>query len=155
MGLVVGAAWDGVGLAPLSAGIAALLATLALLADVAGLRALAVGRQVPQAWGRLFGPRLTATLYGARLGVGPLTILSTWTWWAALLIGASLGPWLSAATGAAFAVTRTATTLVAAGGIATGDGMRRRMHALAAAEPAITWATAAVVALAAAGAFVA
>ena len=48
-----------------------------------------------------------AVLYGARLGVGPLTILSSWLWWAMLVVGAAGGPWLGAMAGAAFALSRT------------------------------------------------
>lgn len=117
--------------------MAATLTGLVLLADLAGVRPLAVGKQVPQAWGRLFGARLTAILYGARLGVGPLTILRSWTWWAALVIGASQGPWPSAAVGGAFALSRTLATVLAGRGATTGLQMRDRMGTLTAAEPAI------------------
>lgn len=70
------------------------LTLAAVLADIAMLRfgrpkPLSIGRQVPVEWGRLFDPRVVALLYGARLGVGPLTMLSTWLWWAAT-IGAAL-----------------------------------------------------------------
>lgn len=71
-------------------------------------RPLAVGRQVPRAWGRIFPPALTAALYGARLGVGPLTILSTWQWWAVSVGGALLGVWHAVAVGVAFAAVRLA-----------------------------------------------
>lgn len=147
VGLVAGAAWGGVGpdrVAPL---VVAAIAGLALLADLAGVRPLAVGKQVPQAWGRLFGARLTAVLYGARLGVGPLTILRTWTWWAAFVVGASLGPWPSAAIGAAFALSRTLTILLAGWGATTGLLMRDRMGALTTAEPTVVQASAAVLAV--------
>lgn len=93
-------------------------AALAIAVVAAALDALrvpppSVRRQVPAYWGRIFDPRLTAALYGARLGVGPLTILPTWLWWAATVIGASHGPWASALTGAAFATSRAATMLLA------------------------------------------
>jgi hypothetical protein len=109
-------------------------------------RPLSHRRQVPQVWGRLFGARVAAGLYGARLGVGPLTILASWTWWGSFVVGASLGAWPSAAVGAAFAVTRMVVMAVAGGGVADGDGMQRRMGRLLAAEPAAAWTT--VVALA-------
>jgi hypothetical protein len=88
---------------------------------------------VPQAWGRIFGARAVAVLYGARLGVGPLTILRTWLWWAALVVGASAGPWWSAATGAAFGLVRTLAMLVAG----------TRAGALRAAERKVAFALAA------------
>lgn len=79
------------------------------LLDALGVPTLSVRRQVPQYWGRIFSPQLTAVLYGARLGVGPLTILPTWLWWAAMAVGVSRGPWAGAAIGMTFAVARTIT----------------------------------------------
>ena len=142
VGLVAGSTWRMAGFERLGAVATGLLVVAAVTADLAAtrsprLRPLAVRRQVPEAWGRLFGPRLTATLYGARLGVGPLTILRTWTWWAALLVGASLGPWPSAAAGAAFALTRTLTMLLAGRGASSGLVMRDRMAVLIGAEAAV------------------
>lgn len=155
-GLVAGVVWAGVGLGRVSPGLTAVVTALAVSADViaarrGGPRPLAVQRQVPQAWGRLFGARLAATLYGTRLGIGPLTILRTWTWWAALVVGASLGPWPSAAVGATFALARTATTLVVTGRTTDGVAMRRRMTTLRHAEPGVFAATAAVLTLVAVG----
>lgn len=71
-----------------------------------------VGRQVPAEWARIFPAAVTAGLYGARLGVGPLTILSTWTWWSFTLAAALLGPGSAVATGATFGLVKLA--LVAA-----------------------------------------
>jgi len=71
-----------------------------------------VGRQVPAEWARIFPAPVTAGLYGARLGVGPLTILSTWTWWSFTLAAALLGPGSAVATGAVFGLVKLA--LVAA-----------------------------------------
>lgn len=152
VGLAAGALWAGLGLLPLGPVTTALVIGAALVADRASQRwptllPLAVGRQVPEAWGRLFGARLAATLYGARLGVGPLTVLRTWTWWAALLVGASLDPWPSAGVGVTFALSRTAATVVTGRGAATGVVMRDRMAALNSAEPLVaagtTWLLAA------------
>lgn len=156
VGLVAGVLWTGVGLGRLSPGVTAVVIALAVTADAiaarrGGPRPLAVQRQVPQAWGRLFGARLAAALYGTRLGIGPLTILRTWTWWAALVVGASLGPWPSAAVGATFALARTATTLVVASRATDGVAMRRRMTALEQAEPGVSVAAAAVLAVVVAG----
>lgn len=149
VGLVAGAAWGGIGLGRMGPPVAAAVTGLALLADLARIRPPAVGKQVPQAWGQVFGTRLTAVLYGARLGVGPLTILWTWTWWAAFVVSATLGPWPSAAVGAAFALSRTLATLLAGGGATTGVLMRDRMGALTTAEPMVVRATAAILAVAA------
>ncbi|MEM9654521.1 MAG: hypothetical protein AAGA65_20685 [Actinomycetota bacterium] len=79
------------------------------------------GRQVPQEWGRLLDQRVVAVLYGARLGVGPLTILSTWTWWSTLIAASLIGPWTGAAVGAGFGSVRLAVT-VAASALASRAG---------------------------------
>jgi hypothetical protein len=91
--------------------VALVLGCLALDA-VRAVAPFSVLRQVPQLWGRIFSPRVVAVLYGARLGVGPLTILRTWLWWAAFLAGASAGAWWSAGVGAAFGVARVVAMLM-------------------------------------------
>lgn len=70
-------------------------------------------RQVPQEWGRLLDPSIVAVLYGSRLGVGPLTMLSTWMWWAAIGGGAMLGPLAAVSAGATFGLVRLAVIVVA------------------------------------------
>lgn len=92
--------------------VPAWVAIPAALLDALRVPTLSVRRQVPQYWGRIFSPQLTAVLYGARLGVGPLTILPTWLWWAAMAVGVSRGPWAGAAVGMTFAVARTITMWV-------------------------------------------
>jgi hypothetical protein len=69
---------------------------------------IASGRQVPPEWGRLLPAPVAAVLYGARLGVGPLTILSTWTWWSFTLAAAAIGSGPSVLAGSAFGALRTA-----------------------------------------------
>lgn len=151
VGLVAALVWAAVGAGPLGGLPAGAIAVAAVVADVAARvgghpRPLAVHRQVPQVWGRIFGSRTVALLYGARLGVGPLTILTTWTWWAALVVGASLGPWPSAAVGAAYALTRTLTMVIAVVGAGAG-GMSARIAAITRMEPVVAWATMVVVGL--------
>ena len=123
-GFVAGAAWPW---APLAPWAAAVVVGLAAVLDALGRPAPpSVRRQVPQLWGRIFPPVTVALLYGARLGVGPLTILRTWLWWAMLVVGASTGPWWSAAVGALFGVARVAAMLAVgtrAGGL---QGRERR-----------------------------
>ncbi len=80
----------------------------------------AIGRQVPREWGRLLPPPVTGLLYGARLGVGPLTILSTWLWWSALLAAALIGVWPAVAVSVWFATWRIVINSV------IGWGLRRR-----------------------------
>ena len=92
---------------------------------------LAVRSQVPQLWGRILSPETAAVLYGARLGVGPLTILTSWLWWAALVVGVTRGPLVGAATGVAFHLARVAAMLVATAGVGSAmsgriAGVRRR-----------------------------
>ncbi len=83
--------------------------TLAL--DLAGPQPPSIRRQVPAEWGRIFAPATTALLYGARLGVGPLTILTSWAWWTGLLLAAVHGPLVGAVGGTAFHLARSASTL--------------------------------------------
>ena len=104
------------------------LAIVAAVLDALRVPTLAVRRQVPQYWGRIFPPRTVAVLYGARLGVGPLTLLPTWLWWAALAIGSSRGPWLGAAAGATFAVVRTLTMWAAGTRARSLDGADRSIR---------------------------
>lgn len=105
----------------------AVVVACALLDALGWPRPPAVRRQVPQLWGRLFDPRAVAVLYGARLGVGPATILPTWLWWGALVVGAACGPWVGAATGAAFALARAFVTHASVAGVHEGGAMSRRM----------------------------
>ena len=157
VGFLLGAAWDGLGLPAMATDAAAILAGVALVADIAGRPApLAVRRQVPQLWGRIFGPGTAALLYGARLGVGPLTILTSWQWWAATAIGTTHGPWSGAATGVVFHATRTITMLAAVAGAeqvmpARMAAVRRRERPVAAAGWLVVAATALLVVAACSG----
>jgi hypothetical protein len=97
-----------------------------LVLDAVGRRVVpppSVSRQVPQLWGRIFSPRVVAVLYGARLGVGPLTILRTWLWWGCFLAGASAGPGWGAAVGALFGASRIVAMLAV--GVRAGSLQRR------------------------------
>lgn len=106
-GFVLGVLAAAIGLEGAPEPLAALVVAVAVVLDLAGRpRPPSVARQVPRSWARLFPLRVAAVLYGARLGVGPFTILSTWLWWAAVVVGAAAGPWWSVATGAVFGVGR-------------------------------------------------
>ena len=87
-----------------------------VLLDLAGIRPPAVGRQVPRSWTRAFSLPTAALLYGARLGVGPLTVLNTWLWWGAAVLGAAAGVWWSAGVGALFGLVRVLVMVVATRG---------------------------------------
>lgn len=96
----------------------ALVTLVAVGLDLAGrfiprLRPPAVGRQVPIEWGRMFDPAVVALLYGARLGIGPLTILSTWLWWSTMLGAAAVGVGTSVTVAAVFGSFRLASTVAA------------------------------------------
>ena len=89
---------------------------IGLLLDVLALttgrpKPLTGGRQVPQEWTRLLDPRVVAMLFGARLGVGPLTILSTWSWWSFTIGAALLGVGSAALVGATFGFVRLTVTV--------------------------------------------
>ena len=95
---------------------AALVALAAVALDLLAMRPRgpqppSVRKQVPVEWSSLFAPPVVALLYGARLGVGPLTILPTWLWWGAFLLGAWLGPLHGMAVGLSFAAARAVSIL--------------------------------------------
>jgi hypothetical protein len=72
-----------------------------------------VRQQVPRLWARIFPLAGATILYGLRLGVGPLTILRSWLWWAGTFVAATVGAWPSAVAGAVFGVARIAVQLAA------------------------------------------
>lgn len=118
VGLAAGLLWALLGLPAATVAVAAAAVVVALALDVAARtsrwpRPLAVRSQVPREWSRVFAPVTTGVLYGARLGVGPLTILPTWLWWSATGVATSLGPVEGAAVGATFALVRLVVTVAA------------------------------------------
>ncbi len=137
----VGAAIPAAGLAALVTGlgpvrlspkIAGLLGLAAVVLDVLWRRRVrlarpwSVLRQVPRSWGHEHGPWRAAPRYGLRMGFGPATILTTWTWWAGFVIVVLTG-WKSAVVGSAiFALARALTMTMATVGPRTGDEMARR-----------------------------
>lgn len=128
VGFAGGIVWIASPLPGLDVAMIVVAAGVAVVLDVGHratgrLRPPSVGRQVPQDWSRVFDPPVVAVLYGARLGVGPLTILNSWSWWAAFLVGAAGGPAVGALVGAGFAASR---TLVM---IAVGEWARGAMAA--------------------------
>ena len=70
-----------------------------------------IGRQVPREWIEYFSPTTVAVLFGTRLGIGPSTILSTWTWWSVTVAAGLLGLGTATATGAVFGLVRGVTTM--------------------------------------------
>lgn len=94
------------------------------------LRPPAVHTQVPQWWGRRYGPWWAAARYGLRLGIGPATILNTWMWWAGVFIAVFSGPaWAVSAT-ASFVCVRTIVMIGATFGPRDGVSMARRAQQL-------------------------
>jgi hypothetical protein len=142
-----------VGLPPPSPVGTAVVAAVAVVLDALGLwrgrpQPPSVRSQVPAAWSDLFVPPVVALLYGARLGVGPLTILPTWLWWAAFGLGAWHGPLPSAGVGIAFALARAVSVLGL--GMWVRTQAPRRMARLRAMEQAAAWVVLAVIAAASA-----
>lgn len=84
--------------------------------------------QVPVQWSDLFPPGVVALLYGARLGAGPLTILPTWLWWGAFVLGVWLGPLHGMGVGLSFALARSISVLGL--GMWVRENAPRRMGAL-------------------------
>jgi hypothetical protein len=104
--------------------VVALVVAAAGLADLSRFHPFDLGRQVPSEWGRLFSDTTTAALYGARLGIGPLTILTSWTWWAGLLLAGMHGPYVAAGVAASFHVVRVIVMVIGVAG-STRSGPRR------------------------------
>jgi hypothetical protein len=133
LGLTVGAAWASLQVSRVGLREALWISVVALSADFSRYslghpRPLSRRTQVPMQWARLFDLRTAATLYGARLGIGPLTPMPSWTWWAAAVIGASAGAWESAFVGAGFGAVRMA--IVIGAGLGVEPAMARRMALL-------------------------
>lgn len=143
---VLGAVWTGLSLPAATVQAAAVVVIAAAALDLAdqrtgGLPPLAVRTQVPVAWGRIFDPVTVAMLYGLRLGIGPLTMLNAWIWWAAFGVGISHGPLAGFVVGAAWAITRSATTAAVAQRLDPTTSPDR-MAALRAAGPRVLTTTA-------------
>lgn len=150
LGLVLGAAWAALQVPTLGPRVAVLISALALSADLARYftgrpRPLSLRSQVPMQWARLFDLRTAATLYGARLGIGPLTPMPSWIWWAAAVTGASAGAWESALVGASFGAVRMA--IVVGAGLGVEPAMAHRMALLRKSERVVVPATFLVVPL--------
>jgi hypothetical protein len=94
-----------------------------------GLRPVSVNRQVPRSWGHDHGPWKAALRYGVRLGVGPATMLNTWTWWAGALLAAITSLRISMLFVVAFVCTRTLLTLIVPGSPKDGLELSQRMQA--------------------------
>jgi hypothetical protein len=108
----------------------------ALVLDRLGVRAPAVGRQVPQPWGHRHGPWAAALRYAPRLGFGPATIVPSWLWWAGLGVGTVGGVTSALAFGISYVCIRCGTTVGIGAGIPDGVAMAQRMRRVAAARPA-------------------
>ena len=157
--LILRLAWGGAGLPAVHGVGAAAVVGAALAADVVHvrtgrLRPLAVHRQVPQAWGHARSSVVVAARYGLRLGVGPATILTTWLWWAAMLLGVSNGVGSAVLVALAFVVARTAATVAVTAGVGDGRAMAGRMARVVAVRAAVS-RTGAVAALVGAAALLA
>lgn len=140
LGYVLALPWLALGLPAASPVVLAVVVVLAVAADVLAARTgqprpTAVSSQVPREWQSLFAPETVAVLFGARLGIGPLTLLPTWLWWAVVGLGLTLGPGASALAGVAFALTRSVVMLVLSE--VGRRAMARRMATVRRAEPLV------------------
>lgn len=136
-GAALAVVWRAAGDPAITAGAALAVVVAAVAADTihartGRLRPLSLERQVPRAWGRLFDARTAAALYGARLGIGPLTHLATWLWWAGTVLAASAGLASSVLVGATFGGARMLTVVLTSRHVT--PEMPRRMAALRARE---------------------
>ena len=140
VGFTAGVTWAVGGFPRLPPRAAIITVAAALLADVVcgrwgHFQPWSVQRQVPRVWARLFDLRTAATLFGARLGVGPLTHLRSWLWWAATVLAASSGPGPSVLVGATFGAVRMVT--VVAVSLHVQPAMPSRMATLLRREPTL------------------
>lgn len=116
--------------------LGAVATAIALVADRLGIAALAVRRQVPQWWGHRHGPWLGAARYAPRLGLGPATILTSWVWWAGLVVGLD-GPASATAFGISYVLVRSSTTVLLGSGVGDGVAMATRLRTVQAARPTV------------------
>ena len=132
LGAVVTWVVQSFGFPPTTPVVFLLLGTLAELIwlSTRRLRPWAINRQVPQSWGHEHGPWKAALRYGPRLGLGPATILTSWSWWAGLLVGASLGVAGSFVFALGFVVFRNTVTVLLPGNPTDGSVIAQRMSRL-------------------------
>ncbi len=104
-------------------------------------RPWSVGTQVPSIWGHTYGPWKAGLRYGLRLGVGPATILTSWTWWGAMAITATSQDLRTAiAIAAVFVIVRSTLTMGVGSGVSNGVEMAKRMQLVIRAERCVTLA---------------
>lgn len=140
-GIITALVWDRLDLGRVGVVAAGVLGVVSIAGDLAWskgsrwARPLAVFRQVPRDFGHRFGPWKAAVRYGLRMGFGPATILVSWVWWAAFVIGVATGVGSIAAGSLAFAFARSASMYAATFGVRDGSQMARRNRRIEAAEP--------------------
>ena len=130
-----------------STAVVAVVVAASGLGDLARVHPLDVGRQVPLEWGRWFSATTTALLYGARLGVGPLTVLTSWTWWAGLLLAGLHGPLVAVIATVVFHLVRVAVMVLGVAG-SSRSGPRRAALIARLDRPVTVLASAATLAVA-------
>ncbi len=131
-GLLAALVAQGVGIGPMSAGVAGAGGLLAVGLDTfpvnrsRGVRPLAVHRQVPRDYGHRLGPWKAAARYGFRMGFGPATILVSWVWWAAFVVAAISGPGWIVVGSLVFALMRALSMYVSSASVRSGTQMAER-----------------------------
>jgi hypothetical protein len=96
-------------------------------------RPWSINTQVPQSWGHDHGPWKAALRYGFRLGVGPATILNSWSWWVGTAFSARSFTHGLAFT-AMFVTTRSVLTIQVPGDPVDGLVLSQRMAAFRSTE---------------------
>ncbi|MCU4183198.1 hypothetical protein K6U06_02410 [Acidiferrimicrobium sp. IK] len=154
MGTVLGAAGSalaGVAGAPARAGVLGALAALAVVIDGTGAPVPGPRRQVDEDWLNRYRGWVYGAGFGAQLGAGVTTIVTTATVWLYLAAALLSGSWLPGAMiGATFGLVR-ALPLVGAGRVRSFAGLQRRHGALVRMAPVATGVTVGATAVAAVG----
>lgn len=110
------------------------IATAGVL-DLLGVTPLGLRRQVDEDWLGGYRDWVVGFGFGAQLGLGFTTYVTTWGTWALLLVGASLGLELAVIVGVAFGVGRSM-LLLANRRVHTTGALAERMRRFAAGESA-------------------
>ncbi len=142
----------GLGIGPMSAGVAGAGGLVAVGLDIFVVnrsrwaRPLAVHRQVPRDYGHRLGPWRAAARYGLRMGFGPATILVSWAWWVAFVVAAMAGFGWIVGGSLAFALIRALSMYASSAGVRSGTEMAERSALVRRLEPQVVRGTSVAVA---------
>lgn len=141
MGVIAGSASRSMGFSAsvvLAIGVCVAVAAVDMVYKRTGRpRPLALHRQVPLGWARRHGPWKGAARYAFRMGLGPATILVSWTWWGAFVLCAVSGVTAAAMGGLVFVVVRFVGSALSTAGVDNGTSMVLRARRLDAVAPSV------------------